>query len=559
LAAQATTLAVLDGVVDEIWATATAYPIDKPFQTETPTVGESGTTTWQALWSEDGLWFLVKVNDDEFYPLYMNPAGTNDWQHDKLELYFDVNTEKKDGGGGQCCGGNKGHYQIAPGFREAEIDGTIQDMGVQGMVAFKVSNPAYVAEYFIPFSYLNDKDGNGINISQPFGFDVTVIDGESAAPAVRQRAVWMNDGKGPGNNESWNNMDDAGLLKLDGAGSASEVENITVVSGGDITTDNGTVQMTATVEPADAMQQVKWVVENGTGRAKIDGKGILTGVVNGTVLVKAISKDGTEVEGKTTVNISGQNVLPKEISYVVNGFFENGSDKAPWTGGTVADGVLVCDPTPNPADNQFWNWTTVQQVFVAPEDINEPFTFSFKAWSDSPSTDESNFFDVDFEDPNNGYNRYGFSTHPFAPGGESDWQFAITSEPTMYVFDVVFSEIVDNTKQSLQFMLGRNDGPLYLDSITLIKNADLPLLGTSAKVYTNNNKVKLYPNPVQTELTISKIAVPNSKVSVYNAVGQKLMEKTANGTQAKFDVANLRKGMYFVRFSDGTSEKFMKQ
>jgi hypothetical protein len=42
-------------------------------------------------------------------------------------------------------------------------------------------------------------------------------------------------------------------------------------------------------------------------------------------------------------------------------------------------------------------------------------------------------------------------------------------------------------------------------------------------------------------------------------VGQKLMEKTANGTVAKFDVANLRKGMYFVRFTDGTSEKFVKQ
>jgi len=39
----------------------------------------------------------------------------------------------------------------------------------------------------------------------------------------------------------------------------------------------------------------------------------------------------------------------------------------------------------------------------------------------------------------------------------------------------------------------------------------------------------------------------------------KLMEKTANGTQDKFDLAHLRKGMYFVRLSDGSSEKFLKQ
>ncbi len=98
---------------------------------------------------------------------------------------------------------------------------------------------------------------------------------------------------------------------------------------------------------------------------------------------------------------------------------------------------------------------------------------------------------------------------------------------------------------------------ISMDSVMLIKEDDLIL---SASVLSNaKNKVQLYPNPVQNELTISKIAVANSKVSLYNALGQKLMEKTANGTQAKFDVTNLRKGMYFVRFVDGNSEKFIKE
>ena len=232
-----------------------------------------------------------------------------------------------------------------------------------------------------------------------------------------------------------------------------------------------------------------------------------------------------------------------------------GDSRAPWSSGSVVDGVLVLSGYTTGVD--YWAFTSTQLVAVSQEDKNEPFTFSFVAWSDSPSTDASNEFDVDFEDSNNGWARYGVSSHPYATSGTSDWNFFITGEPTKYSFDVVFSNMAENCNQSLQFMVGRNPGPIYIDSVYLVKNADLALVGV--KSLSNVNKVKLYPNPVQTELTISKMAVPNSKVSVYNAVGQKLMEKTANGTQAKFDVANLRKGMYFVRFSDGTSEKFIKQ
>jgi len=116
---------------------------------------------------------------------------------------------------------------------------------------------------------------------------------------------------------------------------------------GNITADNGTVQMTAVVEPADAMQAVVWMVENGTGRASIDVKGVLKGLVNGTVTVKAISKDGTEVEGKTTVAISGQVVTMQDITIIKNGYFEQGNDgKLEWGAeGSVFDSWLTTECT----------------------------------------------------------------------------------------------------------------------------------------------------------------------------------------------------------------------
>ena len=86
------------------------------------------------------------------------------------------------------------------------------------------------------------------------------------------------------------------------------------------------------------------------------------------------------------------------------------------------------------------------------------------------------------------------------------------------------------------------------------------VLTVSASLLSNDkNKVQLYPNPVQTELTVSGITMDNSMVSIYNVLGVKLIEKAVTGTQAKFDVSTFRKGIYFVRFSDGDSMKFFKQ
>jgi hypothetical protein len=201
---------VLDGEVDDVWADASKQNIDKPFQKETPTLGEPGQTTWQALWNDEGIFIMLQVTDDEFYPAYMNNNDA-DWKYDKPEIYFDVNPVKKDGIG---AGGGKGHYQIAPGFTEATIDGTIVDGGTSGMHAFKVTGSNYKCEYFIPFSLLKDVDGNDVDITQPMGFDVTEIDGESAAPGIRQRAVWTNVGA---INESYNNMDDCGTILLTSA------------------------------------------------------------------------------------------------------------------------------------------------------------------------------------------------------------------------------------------------------------------------------------------------------------------------------------------------------
>ena len=81
------------------------------------------------------------------------------------------------------------------------------------------------------------------------------------------------------------------------------VTGITVTGAGGsslITTDNGTLQLTATVTPTDATNKtVTWSIVNGTGQATINATGLVTAVASGTVTARATANDGSGVVGST--------------------------------------------------------------------------------------------------------------------------------------------------------------------------------------------------------------------------------------------------------------------
>ncbi len=90
-----------------------------------------------------------------------------------------------------------------------------------------------------------------------------------------------------------------------------DITSITIEAEGGadiINTAGGSLQFTASISPANAsIQSVYWSVKDGTGSADIDWNGLLTAVSDGTVTVKAISKDGSGIEsGEIQITISGQ-------------------------------------------------------------------------------------------------------------------------------------------------------------------------------------------------------------------------------------------------------------
>jgi len=651
---KASDVPVIDGVIDEVWAEADAENyIDRNVTDIIPTLGDPGETIWKGLWAQEGVYILLSVTDDDFHPYYEVP-GSASWQYDKPELYFDVNFELKDGGGPST---GQGHYQVAPAFTEGLNDGTVFTCGWNGndgdivTYAAKVEEPNYVVEYFIPFSSLTDADGIGVDIEGTIGFDVTIVDRDEGDERERY-GIWSNDTDTPDNGLSWVNMDDAGLITFDGAEGGIYVDNVSIEDA-IVDENNGTVQIVATILPADATNKnLKWTVTDGTGRASIDKNGVLTGIVDGTVTVNALATDGSWMEDDCTVTISNQIVTMPEINLIRNGFFNDFNDEGvadEWSGNfSVVNGALYI-PAPETSGN-WWEGGAISGQADFGLNTTDTYTFSFVAWSESPDT-----FYVDFEDPANEYNRFGNSTHPYAfdlsgnepPGeGSTQWEFVTNTESTYYLIeeDLVFERWKENTLEQFNLMGGKHDeGGVSIDSVILINNKDKDLLtpgyipvteinvsggdavevgGTlqfSADVVPSNAMLKevrwsvengsgyatidedgmltgdstgmvtviatakddsgetgvmdvrvgsvgisqqsvetlsVYPNPAMNELNVV-LTSENTRVSIYNGVGQKLDEVVVSGTQYKFDISSYAAGIYFVK-TDHAVARFVK-
>jgi hypothetical protein len=210
---------VIDGQIDEIWNKVVQYNIDIKFKNGQATFGENGTTYWKALWDDAGMYILVVANDDAWYPYWITEAGSI-WEYDKAELYFDTNSILKDGLG--CNMENTGHCQIAPNPQKGFTDGTKQYdyYGKKLEYAYKVFDPSWNVEYFIPWNSIPDNNGQNFDISGTMGFDITLVD-RDPGDGARKSAQWANENV---QNGSWNNMDDAGHLTF-GEPVAIEGEN----------------------------------------------------------------------------------------------------------------------------------------------------------------------------------------------------------------------------------------------------------------------------------------------------------------------------------------------
>jgi uncharacterized protein YjdB len=124
-----------------------------------------------------------------------------------------------------------------------------------------------------------------------------------------------------------------------------------------ISTDDGTLQLTATVLPANAsIKTVTWWISEGTGQASLSPSGLLTAIADGTVMIRASANDGTMIYGELEITITGQNTIPVQ-SITIYG--EGGSLSI-----TIDDGTLQLYASVSPfnASNKSVTWSLFNGV-----------------------------------------------------------------------------------------------------------------------------------------------------------------------------------------------------
>jgi hypothetical protein len=552
---------IIDGSADEFpWMSDYKFEINKPINGETPSLGDVGTTYWKARWFETGMYFLVVVNDNEWNPWYAN--DTDDVQNfDKINLYIDVNPVLKDGKGGSAGAGN---WQISLLPVEGAVDGTPQTITVQGgnvTYAYKVNGSAWNVECFIPWESIPDLNGNNFDIGAELGFDCEIVDSD-VDPATPMRAVWANDGTGPSATESWTNMDDIGYLIFEG-GCVILIESITLTADNvNVDTDNGVCQLTADVIPADHTQSYKYVILGGTStNASVSATGVVSSFTDGTVIVRAMPVDEWEPasSNEITVTFSNQVVTESEISVLKNDDFTLGDnglqswDITPGRGSiAVEDGWGVMKMV-----KMINRWDIALSQRFPVQDATTVYKLKFKAKASADMT-----IDFVIEDVINGYRKDAYCAISNTPElvGSSDWQLPLTTEAKWFTLDVTFPNKLYNSRYSIVWQGGLHNGTFYVDSVTMYTEANMAfLLSTATTNLASNNQFSVYPNPVGSAKYISvKLSNPGGNISIYNALGQKLTERIATSTIEKFDVADYKKGLYFIKISDGSVQKFIK-
>jgi hypothetical protein len=106
-----------------------------------------------------------------------------------------------------------------------------------------------------------------------------------------------------------------------------------------------------------------------------------------------------------------------------------------------------------------------------------------------------------------------------------------------------------------EFIISTNLGIVYYDNVYFHKNTVLS--SDSFAV----SKVNLYPNPTSNVLNIESLGTIQA-ISVYNVLGQEVINKALNSTSTALDVSSLNSGIYVVKtVVDGvtSSTKFIKQ
>jgi hypothetical protein len=166
-----------------------------------------------------------------------------------------------------------------------------------------------------------------------------------------------------------------------------------------ITTDNGTLQLSANVLPANATNKtVTWSITSGSDKASISSTGLVSALDNGTTVARATANDGSGVYGTLIITITNQITIANSPPVIVVNY--NSSSYSGFVNELSASGSYDADK-----DNLTFTWSAPASVpisstsgatikFLGPI-VNEPTTVEFTVSASDGKTTQSKVIPVE--------------------------------------------------------------------------------------------------------------------------------------------------------------------
>lgn len=300
-----------------------------------------------------------------------------------------------------------------------------------------------------------------------------------------------------------------------------------------ITTNGGTLQLTATISPSQANQAVTWTIANTSGQGTISATGLVTGVNNGTVVAKATSVSNPALSAQITITISNQ------IPVYCTPTFPQGVEPI-----TLVEFAGISNTTAaSTSEPAYENFTEM----VGYVEQGGTYPIRVKGFTDGLSS----YFKVYVDWNNNGIFEDNEGTslgHINNSTGtdNKDLTADIVVPADAFAGDVRMRVLKRFASSTIPACNNASFGQAEDYTLNVQENLNVDDFA--------KNNFKVYPNPtsdivnIQTSLEVKNIAV-------YNQIGQLIFSQKA----IQFDLSNVASGIYMIQIDFENGQKATKK
>lgn len=304
-----------------------------------------------------------------------------------------------------------------------------------------------------------------------------------------------------------------------------------------ITAANGTLQLQAAITPTTANQAVTWSVQSGSTSATVDNSGLVTGLTNGTAVIRATSVADTTKFGEltVTVNISTANPCTAVQSFLETFETFTTFPENCWTGNYAptppAPAITIGGTATNKTVSLYSGFVTGDIIISSPEvstiDGKHVLAFDVVSFSDATTS-----IQVGTLSDNTDFTTFASVGSPISPSVGTHTSISIPAN-------------AGHKYIAIKFIHGGGHKALQLDNIEWKTAADADKFDA--------DKVKIYPNPT-TGMFLIDTDIDVKSIEIYNTSGQRILKTN----QKNINLENASNGLYIVNVyaADGTHASY---